>query len=90
MNKDERILKDLNKHLQTKLARCMADHVDLCTAADLEMRDVLTDMMLMLTHLTASFAASQFNITTEDFVKAMALQFLSSRKREQQEREQEE
>jgi hypothetical protein len=83
--RDRRILTDLDRHLRDKVTQDITDHMDLCRTAQLNYRDVSTGLMCFFSQLTAGYAAYQFNISEEDFLQAMRLQYRTALKREQEE-----
>jgi hypothetical protein len=78
---DERILKDLTANFRDKVLRNIADYVDLCARAGLDEKTVMSETMLFLIRLTASFAAHRFNITPGDFAEAVGIQFQHAQSR---------
>jgi hypothetical protein len=85
MTPKELILRDLSRHLREKVMTAIGDHVDLCRTARLDYRDTAADLMSFLADLTASYAASQFNIEDRDFVRALLMAFRRAREREKEE-----
>jgi hypothetical protein len=77
---EERILRDLNRNLCEKIMRAISDFVSLSSSADLDRRDVMSELMALLVRITAATAAQEYNITSAQFAREMMVQFIRAQK----------
>jgi hypothetical protein len=81
MTRNERILKDLSANLREKILDNLSDFIDLCHCANLNERDVATEAMHLLIQISAGYAAHRFNISADDYAKAMGRHFRNAQSR---------
>jgi hypothetical protein len=68
---EQQILRDLTKHLQTKIVRNMDDYMKLVEVAGVDPGEALSNMIVSLVKIVCAVAAKHFSFTPDQFADIM-------------------
>jgi hypothetical protein len=77
---EQQILRDLTKHLQSKIVRNIDDYMKLVEVAGVDPREALSDMIISLVKITCAVAAKHFTFTPDQFADVMRQRYSQIKK----------